>query len=157
MHMSASTLAILASACLPVHFEFHSTHPALAGCYPFTDFQTSEFACRHCGEIVIHPALKLALQSLRDELRRPITITSGYRCRYYNRLVGGTPASYHMEGKAADIVVKGMSATELYHAAMKIPAFRDGGIGVYRSQNFIHLDVRAKRYHWGYPRNNRQP
>ena len=45
------------------------------------------------------------LQPLRDELGRPVSITSGYRSARLNAHVGGVPNSYHLQGLAADIHV----------------------------------------------------
>ncbi len=42
------------------------------------------------------------LDPLRAILNRPIRITSGYRCRDLNDLVGGSDRSQHVEGLAAD-------------------------------------------------------
>ena len=46
------------------------------------------------------------LQPLRDHLGRPVTITSGYRCKELNKRVGGVRNSQHLKGEAADIRVK---------------------------------------------------
>jgi hypothetical protein len=46
------------------------------------------------------------LDPLRDKYGKPITITSGYRCKELNRAVGGVSNSQHMTGEAADITVK---------------------------------------------------
>lgn len=43
------------------------------------------------------------LEPLRILFKRPIYVTSGYRCAELNRLVGGSKKSQHLEGKAADI------------------------------------------------------
>lgn len=43
------------------------------------------------------------LEPLRMAWGRPITITSGYRCKDLNRAVGGAASSQHMTGHAADI------------------------------------------------------
>lgn len=40
----------------------------------------------------------------RMQMGVPFTITSGYRCQALNKAVGGVPSSYHIEGKACDIV-----------------------------------------------------
>ena len=42
-----------------------------------------------------------------EEIRalRAITITSGYRCRKLNRVVGGAINSQHLRGEAADIFI----------------------------------------------------
>ncbi len=45
---------------------------------------------------------KKTLQPLRDSLGFPIELTSGYRCRELNRKVGGSAASQHILGEAAD-------------------------------------------------------
>ena len=53
------------------------------------------------------------LQPLRDKLGKPIIITSGYRCPRLNQAVGGVKNSQHLEGKAVDIVVNGMTISAL--------------------------------------------
>lgn len=45
------------------------------------------------------------LQPTRDEWKKPIRITSGFRCQELNTAVGGVPHSYHLYGSAADIHV----------------------------------------------------
>ena len=46
--------------------------------------------------------VRTALQPLRDALGYPIQITSGYRARSLNELVGGSTRSQHCAGEAAD-------------------------------------------------------
>jgi len=53
------------------------------------------------------------LQPIRDKLGKPIIVTSGYRCAHLNDLVAGVKNSQHLTGQAADIQVKGMSASKL--------------------------------------------
>lgn len=52
--------------------------------------------------------LVLLVENILDPLRfaygKPITVTSGYRSKALNKLVGGVSTSQHLEGKAADIV-----------------------------------------------------
>lgn len=43
------------------------------------------------------------LQPLRDSLKKPILVSSGYRCVRLNSFVGGSPRSDHLTGKAADL------------------------------------------------------
>jgi len=47
------------------------------------------------------------LEPLRYALGAPVRITSGYRPKQVNVLVGGAPTSQHIAGEAADIVVDG--------------------------------------------------
>jgi hypothetical protein len=44
------------------------------------------------------------LDPLREAYRKPIIISSGYRCEALNKTVGGVPTSEHRLGMAADIV-----------------------------------------------------
>lgn len=43
------------------------------------------------------------LEPLRSYANQPITISSGYRCKALNKVVGGARNSQHMIGEAADI------------------------------------------------------
>ena len=58
----------------------------------------------HCRIIDNLRALCLeVLEPLRRHLDRPLVISSGYRCKKLNQLVGGVRTSQHMTGEAADI------------------------------------------------------
>lgn len=106
-----------------------------------THFSTSEFACKDCGRCKIVSELIDALEALRSLGPEPIIVDDGYRCPEHNASVGGVKSSQHLLGKAADIRIEGLSLQDMYERAIRIPAFRDGGIGVYDS-GFIHVDVR---------------
>lgn len=43
------------------------------------------------------------LEPLRLQVKAPVTISSGYRCRKLNQLVHGKANSQHLHGEAADI------------------------------------------------------
>lgn len=47
------------------------------------------------------------LQPVRELLRKPVVITSGFRCPQLNKLVGGVANSQHLMGCAADFIVSG--------------------------------------------------
>lgn len=53
------------------------------------------------------------LQPLRDRVKRPIVISSGFRSPTVNRRVGGAKSSQHTKGQAADFIIPGMSVTEV--------------------------------------------
>ena len=56
------------------------------------------------------------LQPLRDYIKKPIIVNSGFRSVALNAKVGGVANSQHIEGKAADIVIKGMSIPQIMNA-----------------------------------------
>lgn len=55
------------------------------------------------------------LQPIRDKIKKPMIIHSGYRCKQLNEAVGGAkdskgvPTSQHCKGQAADFHVPGMT------------------------------------------------
>lgn len=54
------------------------------------------------------------LQPIRERLKKPMIITSGYRNKEVNKLVGGAENSQHTKGQAVDFVVRGMSPYQVY-------------------------------------------
>lgn len=111
-------------------------------------FKHNEFRCKCCGKLPsggIDPTLVLKLEILRKVLGdKPIVIRSGYRCPKHNEKVGGAPKSQHLYGKAADIMVQGITPSEVANIAEAI--FYDGGLGRYKE--FTHVDSRGKRTRW---------
>lgn len=53
------------------------------------------------------------LNPLRVYLKRPVIVSSGFRCNELNKKVGGVDDSQHTKGQAVDIVVQGMKAKDL--------------------------------------------
>lgn len=109
-------------------------------------FKEKEFACRCCGKVEYDIKLIAKLECLRSAIgNKPIIINSGYRCESHNKNVGGVEGSYHLQGKAADIFIKG-DMNELAIMADRI--FNTSGVGIYKKQNFIHVDVRNGKRRW---------
>jgi len=95
---------------------------------------------------MLHPKLLAKLVELRNNLERPVYITSGYRCFGYNQKVGGIISSYHCIGLAADIKVGDINLITLLEVCENIDF---NGIGFYEKKNFLHLDVRpTNRSRW---------
>lgn len=57
--------------------------------------------------------IKYCLQPIRDKLRKPMIITSGYRCKELNKKVGGVSTSQHCKGQAVDFYVKDMTIQQV--------------------------------------------
>jgi len=47
------------------------------------------------------------LEPVRKHFKKPVTVTSGFRCIELNRKIGSTDKSQHTKGEAADFVVNG--------------------------------------------------
>ena len=109
------------------------------------NFLSSEFDCKcsyqDCNITYIDTDLIDKLQSKRNDWARSIHITSGFRCVKHNKDQGGKPGSFHLIGKAADIVVQGINPPEV---ANKCEDF--DGLGRY--PNFTHVDVRSYKSRW---------
>lgn len=102
-------------------------------------------------ERVMDPRLLDDLVTLHASLGtdEPIHLLSGYRtpatnARLRKRSKGVAKYSLHMEGKAADIHVPGVSTRQIQKAAL---AMRAGGVGYYKRSGFVHIDTGAVR-HW---------
>lgn len=54
------------------------------------------------------------LQKVRNKFNLPIQINSGYRSPALNVAMGGAPTSQHVDGKAADIEMYGVSNAALW-------------------------------------------
>lgn len=53
------------------------------------------------------------LNPIRERIKKPMIITSGYRCKKVNELVGGKDTSQHLKGQAVDFVIEGMKPSEI--------------------------------------------
>ena len=110
------------------------------------NFNSTEFDCKcgaACSSTLIDETLVALLQQIRNHFKKPVIITSGYRCATHNREVGGATNSYHTKGQAADIVVNGVSPQEVAKYAESIGI---KGIGLY--DTFVHIDTRTNKSFW---------
>ena len=122
--------------------------------YVSENFKLKEFVVKD-GKVQeyarISPLLIDGLQKLRDRVKKPVIVTSGYRSRgrqleLIKEEKEASKKSRHMSGDAADITVGGYSGEELAKMAREL--FPNAGIGVGKS--YIHLDFRGKRADWTY-------
>lgn len=118
-----------------------------------TNFNLSEFN-KHgfaLSETVLRNIQALAnnLQVLRDEVKKPIKITSGYRSPEHNAKVGGVKSSRHITGEAADFKIAGMTPKQVAAVIEKLIAagkMEEGGLGTYST--WVHYDHRNVKARW---------
>ena len=118
------------------------------------NFKKSEFKCRDGSGVpdkYMDNLIELVenLQIIRDHIKVPMHIISGYRSPKYNRKFGGARKSQHMKARAADIVVKSLKPTELREIILNLikeGKIKKGGVGLYRS--FVHYDTRGWNARW---------
>jgi len=115
----------------------------------YPNFTEAEFRCRHCGKQEMKPEFMGRLQALRDVYKRPMSITSGYRCHDHPVEKAKAEPGMHSTGLACDVGVQGADAHELLRLAMHLGF---AGIGVQQkgSGRFIHLDLRSQPTVWSY-------
>ena len=79
---------------------------------------------------------------IREMLGVAISVNSGYRCKAYNRKIGGALFSQHCKGTALDlnIVFAYNWALRIWEAAKTIGGI--GGVGIY--DTFCHIDTRPR-------------
>ena len=107
------------------------------------------FACPCCGANYIDIRLERLVGHIEQRAGEKLTITSGYRCRKHNRMVGGSETSSHLKGLAADIL------TDISRLRYRVigEAIRLGFHRIGVGSNFVHLDIdrqKAPRVIWVY-------
>jgi uncharacterized protein YcbK (DUF882 family) len=109
------------------------------------EFQCQGAECEDALDPVVDHGLIEVLEDVRTHFNKSITVTSGYRCPVHNEHVGGRPNSQHLQGRAADIIVRSRSPEEVVeYLESKYPDTL--GIGLYGT--FTHVDSRTKRGRW---------
>lgn len=111
-------------------------------------FYRDEFKCL-CGECdfdTVDTELLRVLEEVRNYFDLPLNINSACRCEAWNEKVGGGENSQHKKGKAADIVIRGITPQRVYqYIDAKYPDIY--GLGLYES--FVHFDSRLRKARWG--------
>ena len=57
-----------------------------------------------CAYHLLHVLVEQLLDPIREAWGEPIVVSSGYRCKELNTLIGGVKNSHHLLGCAADII-----------------------------------------------------
>lgn len=103
-------------------------------------FSRDEFACKcGCGFDTVDALLLEVLTNIRIHFNKPVLITSGCRCDAHNIRVGGSSKSQHKLGRAADIIVLGVSPQDVYDYSVKT---YPNTLGLGNYDTFTHVDSR---------------
>ena len=98
-------------------------------------------------EEVIHNIKKFApkVQKVRKILKKPMLITSWWRPDKYNKLIGGSAASWHITGGACDFRCPGLSADEIREILR--PKLSKLGLRMENlpGSNWVHIDDKKTR------------
>lgn len=80
------------------------------------------------------------LEPIRERFAVPMIITSGYRCKKVNKLVGGKDNSQHRKGEAVDFYFEGFGKKEMAAAFFEIAEnFDFDQLIYYKKKGFIHI------------------
>lgn len=87
------------------------------------------------------------LQPIRNLVGLPMKISSGYRNKEVNKLVGGKATSQHLKGEAVDFNIKGWSAKETFDYIRK-SKFQYDQLILERDQQgkeWVHISYRKNK------------
>ena len=114
------------------------------------NFKYGEFFClgKQPPDSVYPNILALAkeLQKVRDKVKVPIVVNSGWRDADHNEVVGGASNSQHLTGKAADVSCPKIETKQFNIYLAKYGNFNGFGIG----SNYTHVDIRSTFSIWVY-------
>ena len=80
------------------------------------------------------------LDPIQERWSAPVRITSGYRCKALNELVGGVENSHHLTGRAADFTIDGLTPSEYKELAYWCADHLEfDQLIVYAQRRFIHV------------------
>ena len=123
------------------------------------NFRSQEFQqpARHGFQVEAYPEAWIderliplceALEAIRAAFRKPIRVLSGFRSAAYNAKIGGAKRSQHVQGRAADITIRGIPAQDLHDKILQLhkeKRIKISGLGLYIEANFVHVDVRPTK------------
>lgn len=80
------------------------------------------------------------LQPIRDKIKKPMIINSGYRCWQLNKAIGGVENSQHNKGQAVDFYIKEMSISDIIDFIVKSGVPYDQLINEHNA--WVHISYR---------------
>ena len=118
----------------------------------YPNFTIDELKCKHTGECNMHPEMMRILQEIRDDIKRPLFVSSGFRSVKHPVEVSKEKPGEHTLGMAVDLIAYGTNALEIISRAQAKGICR---IGVHQKGNansrFVHLGI-ADKYALEFPK-----
>lgn len=114
----------------------YDTNGYRQACHLLRDVQANQ-------TVVMDPVLLDILRGIQGwfeaaGISKPIVINSGYRSPHTNaNTEGAAKNSMHLHGKAADLWLPDVPADYLARLALYL---QGGGVGIYASRGFVHVD-----------------
>ena len=124
-------------------YKHYSNYPKSK--WRWDNFMPIELRSKSDNRLMVDPESMDKLQALRDRLGVPLYLTSAYRSKAHNELVGGAEHSKHLEAKAFDVQMRNLDPATFLAAAIAV-GFT--GFGFYEKSGFIHVDTGPART-WG--------
>ena len=93
----------------------------------FKNFKKTEYKCKcggkYCNGYSSGIAMHLVMtdQYVRNIYNKPVTISSGLRCKEWNKIQGGTANSVHPKGQASDSGINEVKASALRATCKELP------------------------------------
>lgn len=110
-------------------------------CWMFRDIHVNKHVAMDHNLIAILDWVQWYLKQFGYD--RPLQILSGYRSPWTNaRTEGAAKNSQHLYGKAIDLRIPGVSTEYL---GRLLQWLSQGGVGVYASDGFVHIDTGSVR------------
>ena len=105
-------------------------------------FKKSEFTCK-CGCGLNNMNLKVVeiADQIREHFGKPCIVNSGCRCTSHNKKVGGVANSRHLQGKAIDLYVQGVSGNTLLSYTKQLVNQGKLRYTYLIGGNAVHIDV----------------
>lgn len=114
---------------------FNSDLADTVGIVNYPSPEVEQLVRSHITALVDH-----VLDPIRERWGVPVRITSGYRCKALNELVGGKDSSQHLAGYAADFTIDGLAPSEYRRLAFWCADHLDfDQLIIYAKRKFIHV------------------
>jgi uncharacterized protein YcbK (DUF882 family) len=112
-----------------------------AACWLLRDWRAGQ--ARACSPWLLHTAALMQAVIAEHVGMRPLKVLSGLRLPSTNKRVGGCKNSFHLPDArgmfyAMDFSVDGLSCEQVGALGRFL---RQGGVGIYHSKDFVHMDV----------------